>query len=594
VIDPRLLAGFGVFLVCVSAAGRLLLRPVHPGPSGPDGGRTLFVATRPSAPHAGDTDRDFRDHGAPVPRVPDPAPWVPRVASKPLRPPPLEPEAVAVVERPVSSISEEERQQRLDHAINALRRRDPELSAATTLTRTQRRGLLILIALVVLGLVLNYGWTLIALTGISTSLYLGSLLFRIRLFRLSLGEATAIQVSEQEALALTDDELPVYSVMVPAFREPEVVAKLIESLGKLDYPAAKLQIILLLEEDDTETVEAAFSSPGVERFEVVLVPEASPRTKPKALNYGLQFARGEFVTIFDAEDRPEPLQLRRALIAMRRAGEDVACLQAELAYFNPTQNMITRWFTIEYLMWFTQLLPGLSYLDAPVPLGGTSNHFRRAVLESLGGWDPFNVTEDADLGVRLHRLGYRTGVLASETLEEANSDFVNWVKQRSRWYKGYIQTWIVHMRHPRQLRQELGNDGFVRFNSFVGGTPFLALVNPLFWFLTIIWFTGHPEIIKAIYPSPIFYSALACWLAGNFVCVYVLMLCAVQAKRTELFVAAVINPVYWVMMSLAALKAFIQIVFQPSYWEKTMHGLDTASQAAAAEAEIPEPSPSVK
>ena len=175
----------------------------------------------------------------------------------------------------------------------------------------------------------------------------------------------------------------------------------------------------------------------------------------------------------------------------------------------------------------------------------------------------------------MHRQGFRTGVLGSETLEEANSDFVNWVKQRSRWYKGYVQTWLVHMRHPIRLKRELGWKGFARFNSFVGGTPFVALINPVFWVMTLIWFVGHPAVIKQIFPSPIFYTGVLCWLIGNFSCVYVLMLCAVEYKRRDLFIAAVLSPLYWVMMALAATKAFIQLAFQPSYWEKTTHGLDT-------------------
>jgi cellulose synthase/poly-beta-1,6-N-acetylglucosamine synthase-like glycosyltransferase len=194
----------------------------------------------------------------------------------------------------------------------------------------------------------------------------------------------------------------------------------------------------------------------------------------------------------------------------------------------------------------------------------------------MGGWDPFNVTEDADLGVRLHRLGYRTGVLASVTMEEANSDFVNWVKQRSRWYKGYVQTWIVHMRRPGELRRDLGWRSFWRFNFFVGGTPFIALVNPMFWAMTLGWFIGPPSIIRAIYPGPIFYTAVLCWLFGNFICVYVLLLCSVHTRRADLFIAALLSPLYWVMMAIAAAKAFLQITFQPSYWEKTTHGLDRA------------------
>ena len=472
-------------------------------------------------------------------------------------------------------VAEDERVRRLDGAVNSLRDTEPELSAATTLSTAQRNALVIGAIALLVGVIVNLTWTLIALTSITTAIYLMSLLFRIKLFRLSLQESTSIRVTDDDARSIADADLPNYTIMIPAFHEPEIIAKLIDSVGAMDYPTDRLQILLLLEEDDTETVGRALTSPGAERFDIVLVPHAEPRTKPKALNYGLEFASGEYVTVFDVEDRPEPLQLRRAVVAMGRVPADTACLQAELSYFNPRQNMITRWFAIEYLMWFTQLLPGLSLLQAPVPLGGTSNHFRRETLVEMGGWDPFNVTEDADLGVRLHRKGYRTAVLKSETLEEANSDFVNWIKQRSRWYKGYIQTWIVHMRHPGQLRRDLGWRSFWRFSAFVGGTPFIALVNPIFWTLTLAWFIGHPSIIKDIYPSPVFYTAAVCWVIGNFLCVYVVLLCAIHTKRSDLFLAALLSPIYWVMMAIAAAKALVQLVGQPSYWEKTTHGLDT-------------------
>jgi len=498
---------------------------------------------------------------------------------------PTMPAAVFGFTRAVVEVPEEERGERLDVAINGLQREHPELSAARVLTRRQAVVALTVVACLAAVAVVNLTWAVIVLTAASTALYVASLAFRLKLFRLSVSQTGgAMVVSDAEALGVPDDALPVYTVLVPAYKEPEVVSKLIASVGSLDYPAEKLQIILLLEEDDEATVAAANSSPGVERFQVVLVPPAPPRTKPKALNYGLLYADGEFLTIFDAEDRPEALQLRRAVVAMGRAPEGTVCLQAELAYYNPTQNLLTRWFAAEYLMWFTQLLPGLSYLDAPVPLGGTSNHFRREVLREVGGWDPFNVTEDADLGVRLHRLGYRTGVLGSETLEEANSDFVNWVKQRSRWYKGYIQTWLVHMRHPVQLKRELGWEGFARFNSFVGGTPLLAFTNPIFWLMTALWFIGHPEFIKKVYPAPVFYPAILCWLIGNFACVYVLVLVAAHENRRDLFIPALLMPLYWVMMAIAATKAVLQLTFTPSYWEKTAHGLDVRASGVGGDA----------
>jgi cellulose synthase/poly-beta-1,6-N-acetylglucosamine synthase-like glycosyltransferase len=252
----------------------------------------------------------------------------------------------------------------------------------------------------------------------------------------------------------------------------------------------------------------------------------------------------------------------------------VACLQAQLSFGNVGQNLITKWFTIEYAMWFSLFLPGLVDLRVPLPLGGTSNHFRRDVLEAIGAWDPHNVTEDADLGVRLARLGYRCEVLESVTLEEANCDFVNWVKQRSRWYKGYLQTLLIHMRHPCQLYRQLGWRGFLGFTLFVGGTPALAFLNPAFWLMTGIWYAGgHLRGIQELFPAPLFYPATACWIFGNFLAAYLTVLTCRLLGREDLLIAALLVPVYWVMMAVAAAKALLQLVVTPTFWEKTTHGL---------------------
>ncbi len=308
-------------------------------------------------------------------------------------------------------------------------------------------------------------------------------------------------------------------------------------------------------------------------MEIILVEEGGPRTKPNALNRALQHARGDLITIYDAEDVPDPLQLRRAVVAFERLPPDIACLQAQLTFHDWDENIITRWFTIEYMMWFALFLPGLAAANAPVPLGGTSNHVRRKVLEAVGAWDSYNVTEDADLGVRLHRQGWRTAVLDSTTYEEPNNDFVNWMKQRSRWYKGYVQTWLVNLRHPVELWRDLGPAGFAQFNLFVGGTPLLALLNPVFWFLTLVWFVGKAGIIQEIFPAPLYHVALFCWIVGNVAILYITILAARRSSRNSLVWAACLVPVYWVMMSMAAIKAFWQVIAAPSFWEKTTHGL---------------------
>jgi cellulose synthase/poly-beta-1,6-N-acetylglucosamine synthase-like glycosyltransferase len=478
------------------------------------------------------------------------------------------------------ALDDQEAQIRLEASINGLAGKAPEVSAATLFTLSQRNALIALCVAVFIGLLISPVNTIIGVIGFITIFYAAAVINRIVLFVRSQRSGTVEVVSDEEARAVPDAELPVYTVLVPAYREPEVLALLLEKLGLLEYPSERLDVKVLLEADDRETIDAIGNVEVGDHVEVVLVPPAHPRTKPKALNFGLSLARGELVTIYDAEDQPDPLQLRRAVVTLGRLGPDVACLQAKLAYRNVEQNLITRWFALEYAMWFSLLLPGLVSLRAPVPLGGTSNHFRRNVLEAIGAWDPHNVTEDADLGIRYEREGFTVRVLESVTLEEANSDFVNWVKQRSRWYKGYLQTWIIHMRHPVQLFRELGLVGFLQFNLSVGATPCLSILNPIFWVMTIIWFVGHPHVIQAVFPAPVFFLGLACWSLGNFTIAYLTIISCRIIKRVDLLWAALLVPLYWVMMSIAAAKAVIQLVSAPTFWEKTAHGLDPRHRPA--------------
>jgi cellulose synthase/poly-beta-1,6-N-acetylglucosamine synthase-like glycosyltransferase len=462
-----------------------------------------------------------------------------------------------------------------------LRLASPELSASQTLTPSQRRSSVLgVIAALLILLVAPLQALLLAVTAI-TVVYIAAFIFRVKLFRQSLRNADIVRVSDRQARAVPDDELPIYTVLVPAYREPEVIPNLIKAIERLDYPRERLDVKLLLEADDAETFAAVErANPGA-HIEVIRIPHSMPKTKPKACNVGLARARGAYVTIYDAEDRPEPLQLRRAVVAFKTAPAEVACMQAKLSYYNANQNLLTRWFTSEYAMWFGQLLPGLVHERAPVPLGGTSNHFRRETLIGLGGWDPFNVTEDADLGIRLHRAGLRTLVLDSTTLEEANSDVINWLKQRSRWYKGYLQTWLVHMRRPGRLWRELGPAGFIGFNLFVGGTPLLALANPVFWALTAVWFLAQPPIVAALFPTPLYYAGMLCLAFGNALFLYATIVSAHLTGRASLVIAALLSPIYWAMMSIAAVKALVQLVSVPSFWEKTVHGLDRPARRAA-------------
>lgn len=475
--------------------------------------------------------------------------------------------------------AEAESQRRLNAATHGLSKVAPHLSVRRSVTRGQRVVLLAGIAVTIGCLLLLPRPTGILLIGVSTLVYTAVIALRLVLIGLSIdGKST---LPRSVAYSLRDDELPIASVLVPAYREPEVVHHLVEALDSIDYPADKLEVLLVLEADDDLTIDAARRSLPGTGVQIVEVPPGEPRTKPKALNYALQLASGSMITVYDAEDRPDPLQLRLAAVALERGGTDTACVQGRLNYFNPEQNLITRWFTLEYTMWFTQFLPGLVRLGGPIPLGGTSNHFRREALFAVGAWDPYNVTEDADLGLRFHRMGYKVGVIDSVTLEEANSDFINWVKQRSRWYKGYLQTWLVNMRHPRRAFQNLRPGGFAVLNLFIGGTPLLALMNPIYWLASLVWFALKPDIIRELFPAGVFYPAMACWLAGNFAYLYAFVLTGLKhdtGEKSILFRAAFLIPMYYFMMSLAAYKALVQLIVNPSYWEKTQHGLQAAPQ----------------
>ena len=473
---------------------------------------------------------------------------------------------------PVVTLSRDDEQARLDLALGLLSDSLPELSARNLLSKGQKISALILVLVILVGLILFPLWTGIVMVGLATITYVAILIDRVGLVVGSLRHPNLIRVSDTDALSVSDHDLPIYTVLVPIYKEAQVIRLLIGSLEAIDYPGDKLDVKLLVERDDGDTLEQLLACVP-SSFDVVVVPEGAPRTKPRALNYGLTLARGSIVTIYDAEDIPDPLQLRKAAVAFGRMPDSVACLQARLEFWNSEHNLITRWFGVEYLQWFRLLLPGLAASASPVPLGGTSNHIRREVLESVGAWDPYNVTEDADLGMRLHRAGFRCAVLDSLTWEEANSDYVNWNNQRSRWYKGYLQTWLIHMRHPMVLLEELGWRGWLEFSVIVGGTPILAVLNLAFWALTIAWFSGHVALARELFPTAIYYPALLSFVFGNVTLAYLYIVSARVSGRPTLVWASCLVPLYWLMMGIASLKATWQLFLSRSFWEKTVHGL---------------------
>jgi cellulose synthase/poly-beta-1,6-N-acetylglucosamine synthase-like glycosyltransferase len=381
---------------------------------------------------------------------------------------------------------------------------------------------------------------------------------------------------------LSDNALPVYTVIAALYREAASVDGLLTAIERLDYPAEKLDVILAVEADDDETRAAIAARNPRMPITMIPVPAQGPRTKPKALNVALPFARGAFTVVYDAEDRPEPNQLRRALQAFAGGSDDLACVQGRLCIDNTSDSWLARLFTAEYAGQFDVFLPGLAAMRLPFPLGGSSNHFNTATLREIGGWDSYNVTEDADLGMRLARFGYRSDVIDSTTHEEAPAQFGPWLRQRTRWFKGWMQTWLVHMRRPGRLLRDLGPLGFATFQLIVGGNALAALVHPLFMAALIYSLArGAPMwrddsvplvVLAAIYGASVaigyFTSAFLGWLG--------------LSRRGLLSTAWVLllTPVHWLMLSLAAWRALYQLVTAPYRWEKTEHGLAKSSRRA--------------
>ena len=398
-------------------------------------------------------------------------------------------------------------------------------------------------------------------------IYLASMLAKLFIF------CASFFIRRKESYStIPDTELPIYSIIVPMYKEKESVAKLIRHLNKLDYPKEKLDIKLVLEEGDSETLAEIKKQKPSGNFEIIRVPPSSLRTKPRACNYALSFVRGEFVTIFDADDEPEATHLKKAVYAFRNSPTNVACLQGRLAYYNSHDNLLTRCFSLEYNMLFNHLLYGLERLQIPIPLGGTSNHISVQKLKELGAWYAFNVTEDADLGVRIAALGLKTQMLDADTFEEAPNLLGVWLRQRSRWIKGYMQTYIVHMRHPVKLYKTIGARAFFGFQFFIGISSFSFITAPIMWAISLYWLANLGD-------TPLPYPLVAICninLAVNFLSHWLMLAFCLKNERkidAETIIALLLYPLYLLLHSIASYKALYQLIAKPHFWEKTTHGL---------------------
>jgi len=379
-----------------------------------------------------------------------------------------------------------------------------------------------------------------------------------------------------------DNPAPRITLLVPLFREENTLPRLIRSLKALDYPADRLEVFLLTEEIDATTAAALARIPLPRHIRPLAVPRDWLQTKPKAMNYALPHCTGEIIGIYDAEDRPEPDQLRKIARAFATAPADVACLQGQLDYYNARRSWISRCFTIEYAAWFRVVMHGVQALGLPIPLGGTTLFFRRDILLEIGGWDAHNVTEDADLGMRLARFGYRTGIIETTTWEEASHTPLRWVRQRSRWLKGFAMTWASHMRDPARLWRDLGPRGFSGFQALLlsGLTGFLAA--PLFW---VLWagFFGLPLLDLSPVPAPVTALFVSGMTLGQLTH-WAVVIRAARARR--LLPHILLLPFYWPLATIAAYKAVTELLFAPFYWDKTPHGDQPKENAARPSAPI--------
>ncbi|RZS88044.1 cellulose synthase/poly-beta-1,6-N-acetylglucosamine synthase-like glycosyltransferase [Phyllobacterium myrsinacearum] len=370
--------------------------------------------------------------------------------------------------------------------------------------------------------------------------------------------------------AISPAELPVYTVMIALYQEADVVPQLVKAMLALNWPRSKLQVLFLCEADDAATLTALRCQVLPQSFDIIPIAGYGPRTKPKALNYGLLLSKGAFVVVYDAEDRPHPDQLLEAFQHFQRADEKLGCLQAPLKIANAHESLVARMFAFEYAAHFQSFLPWLAHRGLVLPLGGSSNHFRYDCLIAIGGWDPHNVTEDAELGTRLARLGYRADMIARATLEDAPAEAGVWFRQRTRWFKGWIQTWLVQMRKPFTVLAQLGFRRFIVYQLLAAG----MIVSSLLYPLTLLFML----------------SVSFCWLSGSDVfarhqdilCIDLINIVMGYLSFHRLGQRALAGatmpgrilpwiPLYWLLMSLAAWRALGQLNTRPFLWEKTPH-----------------------
>ncbi|QNI08605.1 glycosyltransferase [Mycobacterium kubicae] len=439
--------------------------------------------------------------------------------------------------------------------------RNPQLSARHGIMPWQKRAAQIVAAVIIIAAVLAPSALLVALIAVTSAIVAVSFVVAMA------GLQRRSREGRRQTSELTDEQLPTYTILVPAYREEEVIGDMVDCLTKVNYPTQRLEVLFLVESTDTATQAAITAAEPPPHMRIVQVPPGPPRTKPRSCNAGLLVAKGELLVIFDAEDRPEPDQLRRAAEVFAGNPSELACVQAVLQTSNVETNLLAHCFGVEYARRFRMTVPGLAAFGAPFPLGGTSNHFRTEVLRRVGGWDAWNVSEDADLGMRLHALGYRTDVVDSVTLGDAPDRLRDWISQRTRWHKGFLLTALVHTRSPRQAVHRFGLRGLLTLLVFVLGMPVQFLAQTVIFTLGVADTLGYGGLFTvAVDPGAI---ALV-QLGGTLTWLLATYLAHADQRRSHLRAIAAL-PLYWLAHWVAAWRALYQLVKAPFLWEKTAH-----------------------
>jgi cellulose synthase/poly-beta-1,6-N-acetylglucosamine synthase-like glycosyltransferase len=454
--------------------------------------------------------------------------------------------------------------------IFSLQKIKKRFTAKTVCTPGVRLVLLMILAIILVNFINDNNTSVYVTMIVVNLLYFFANSYKLHLFfsGLKILEHSSYQ---EDASPKIEGILPMYTIMIALYHEANIIDHLFEAILRIDYPKNKLQVILLLESDDQQTKEAIDKVKLPANFEILIVPKSDIKSKPNALNWGLKKAKGEFVVVYDAEDRPDPDQLKKVVQKFRCCNDDVVCIQARLNFYNAEENLLTRFFAVEYATLFNYILPAITLFGNPMPLGGTSNHFKIDILKKLGGWDPYNVTEDADLGLRIAVSGFKTLMVCSYTPEEATISLKPWLMQRSRWLKGYLHTYLIYMRMPLYLLEKYRLSGFIFFTYTLLLSPLLLVITPIMICFSIMIVANvycYGPGAEFILQSLTWFNLIFCYLSLTFSAYIIYAIDGFKAGKFWWLYSF-----YPILQIAAGVMAVYKIMFEPHKWDKTPHGL---------------------